>query len=121
MGLKAKEIEPNAAEMAAATEIFELVTECFKTRWGGFGNVKLARIIARHTRPRWTDERPTAEDEGLVAAYERPEGGVIHGLIVRDEEGVLWLHTVGRRSLWIADLRGRWCVYAKPMEVSDGD
>ncbi len=37
MGLKAKEIEPNAAEMAAANEMFERVTECFKTRAGGVG------------------------------------------------------------------------------------
>ena len=118
--------EPSKGAMAAAEElrrkaashfdfIDEEVLEICTAAWD--------RIIARHTRPRWTDERPTAEDVGCVASFEWAIGGEDHGKIVQDDEGVLWLRAAIGRSLWIHDphLRGRWCVYPKPMEVENAN
>ena len=124
------EIEPNAREMAAAKAAISALEvpppesaqqlEDWANRIGA--QRVLGGIIAQHTRPRWTDERPTAADVGCVALFKWVhDGAMSHGVIVEDEEGVLWLK-LGKRTLWIHDeyLRGRWCVYPKPMEASDG-
>ena len=120
------EIEPNAAEMAAAraaAEFFGCLWNRLRDALDEIEMKSLACSIASETRPRWTDERPTAADVGCVASFEWAIGGEDHGKIVQDDEGVLWLRAAIGRSLWIHDphLRGRWCVYPKPTEVSDGD
>lgn len=62
----------------------------------------------------WMTTNPHAADAGRLAAYRAaPKQPVLHGLLVCDDEGVLWLHTTDKRSLWVSDLRGQWYLFPR--------